>query len=676
MVKTDKKSLDAMKYGNVLQRIEAVQAMKDVTDAAGVEGLISGAKDQLPTVRSHAAESLASAKGEGVGFALEALAFDPYPAVRKAAVTAMGERGSPKSIKAILRLVDDPHVGVRYSAALALGKIKVISEDGEEALFMLLQDRDLRIREAAHDSIEIFPEHYRAMHQSKAKAWFESGDSQSRAAGVRLSYISGVPGWTDIVEKAIVDPSPIVRVDAVRVAVRSGDQGLAFVLLQGLVDQDWLTRAEAWEGVKELGLNKETAQQLLIMISGESPILAQSLIELLAEIDPKKYWKRVRNLVSQPSTRVLRALLRMEARATEEHDASGRLMELLRASPEAASEFMRHLKGAHVTKHQSELMQLVASSPWYIRRAFVSIINNQGFKKPEEVLAMFLADSHPLVRYAALREAPGVLGTGKQLMKTLVQLSADPHQSVRSSAVRLMTKVQQGADSNRAAVLSARQNDESSTVRCSVAFTRGFVRRTNADKKGLQYQLADPKPKVIQFALNAIGRAMLTDLIESVKVLTKHDNTDVRNAAIGAAAMMGDRDTELHYLPTVTSVEPVRQANFDEMQLSAEEVMLFLPRISFASKTSGLGRVTTYKSVFNTLLRYPPGAVVRLADLAELLKMTLLQVENVVVRLQNLQLLPGIYDDLNLSVLRGELDARLHVQYLVQYHEAIAKHFG
>jgi HEAT repeat protein len=130
-----------------LIKIEKLERHKDVS------GLIQAAHDPNPRVAARALAALSRVGGDAAEPAFQDSLSDSRPAVRQAALLAIGDGGRHALVGAVVQtLKTDKSAVVRVGAAQALGQLG--DWDGVEALVVTLDDTDRFVRQAAGRAIE------------------------------------------------------------------------------------------------------------------------------------------------------------------------------------------------------------------------------------------------------------------------------------------------------------------------------------------------------------------------------------------------------------------------------------------------------------------------------------------------------------------------------------------
>lgn len=117
-------------------RRAAIEAIGDMTIPAVLPLLSTALDDPNPEVRLAALEALALQDDASVAGNIEIRLYDQDPAVRLAAIEALAELESETAVVALASLLSDPQAPIRQQAVGALGDI-----GGENAVMFLLQAR-------------------------------------------------------------------------------------------------------------------------------------------------------------------------------------------------------------------------------------------------------------------------------------------------------------------------------------------------------------------------------------------------------------------------------------------------------------------------------------------------------------------------------------------------------
>jgi AAA family ATP:ADP antiporter len=218
-------------------------------DAGAISVLLAGTSDPDPAIRRISTEILADAD-LGTTDAVAIGLRDPDPGVRIAALRGAARRGDASALPDVVRLLADPDPAVRVGAAKALAACSPAGRDVRPELRPLLSDSDPAVRARAATAVlrlsdasdglvvlEVMaaspdPEWRAAAVDALGDLGDELGTVRNALAdedaSVRRAAASALRGFDpsgsiEALLKALGDPDPTVRDEAVETAVRFGD---------------------------------------------------------------------------------------------------------------------------------------------------------------------------------------------------------------------------------------------------------------------------------------------------------------------------------------------------------------------------------------------------------------------------------------------------------------------
>jgi HEAT repeat protein len=416
--------------------------------------------DREPLVRAAAARALGLVHAANAGPEFTRLLRDPDPQVRTAAAEGAAEAGWKGATPLLLELLTDLHKPVRIAAAIALGQLGEAST--VPALIRAYRSADAAFADAITGAVARLD---REALGQVIDILLERNDAPSRARLVRTIGGLNPPHPIRLLESLFRDQTPEVRLAAAEVLGRvAGDEPPA-LLTAGLDDPDEGVRAAVVDGLVRLSqhqlaprlqtllkedpspLVRERAAlaiglfrplggevQLLVVCHQEQPLAVRAAALLaIGSYDQESLVARVLEMADEDE---LRELLRERLK----HDAEFRLLGLrlrearhveLRALGSTSREQMEQTlaEGMRGVLSPDERVRLVAGL-----RAF------QGERSRSALLAVVRSDPSPEVRAAALTAVGGMLDAG-ELHLTASRALADPHKSVRHSAVALFQRL-------------------------------------------------------------------------------------------------------------------------------------------------------------------------------------------------------------------------------------------
>jgi HEAT repeat protein len=168
--------------------------------------------------------------------------------VRAGAAADLGLIRAPQAVPALMTAVDDGDVRVRQAAVWALGQTG--SPATLKGLLRLLGDRDLIV---AHRAQEILAERGRELADG-ILAFAENTSSRSgRLAAIQLIGWLRITTGAHLLRTLIGDLDPEIRVKSVKAAAAIGDPGFLEVFHSCLEDSSWPVRCQAAKGLSLFG---------------------------------------------------------------------------------------------------------------------------------------------------------------------------------------------------------------------------------------------------------------------------------------------------------------------------------------------------------------------------------------------------------------------------------------
>ncbi|MEZ4400594.1 MAG: HEAT repeat domain-containing protein [Kofleriaceae bacterium] len=220
------------------------------------------------------------------------VADDPSAEVRRMVIACAADGAQPgaSGVAAATRLMRDPDPSIRLEAARVLsqaaGRGGKVSGGVADSLVALVGDGNRDVRAVA----------IRALAGRAADAPKAAGPALTKAYGTadeteRLLLIRAgrAIGTTDLVELAIGDASPLVRVEAVDTALATGERA-ALIVAAALADADPQVRRAALD---RLGRNQDALdpaaidRALALAIRDPDPELRQIALTTMARVAPK-----------------------------------------------------------------------------------------------------------------------------------------------------------------------------------------------------------------------------------------------------------------------------------------------------------------------------------------------------------------------------------------------------
>lgn len=272
--------------------------VKEATPA--LRGILGG--KEHPWVRGRALVALAELLGEEVLADAEGRAKDAVPALREAAVEALGIIGSPKGEAAIGERLKDDVPAVRYQAVVALARVK--REGAWETVAPLLDDKDPLLVERATEALVYV--NTPAAHR-RAMELLGHADGGVRVAAARTLRHALVPEAIPVLLLHMAtDGEPRVRVacEAALVAFEGGSLFLPLLAaLRGVQPEQYGAALsvlaakpveEACDGVAALLREPDSAYRDVI----------PAALHLLTRLEPDRYEELFVRYLGHPSALV------------------------------------------------------------------------------------------------------------------------------------------------------------------------------------------------------------------------------------------------------------------------------------------------------------------------------------------------------------------------------------
>jgi len=271
---------------------EAVAALVRLKEALRPEELLKWIESRDTALRKNTALLLGKTAGNdrktvlALGFVLK----DEDQGVRRAAVSALAEIGSPESTRHLFLALTDESPEIRAAAALSLGcaalGIDEIKKEAFEALRLLLSDSEDMVRVAAVKALG-------ALGAKDAGPCFIKllHDPNGFVVTTAINALGKIksPGAENAILSMLESPDR----EIVRTAIKAlaGFEGAAGHVVPFLKDPDWATRMAAVEALKEAsGLHSIREQGLAIeelkalLDTEEDPVVRKSVERFLADV--------------------------------------------------------------------------------------------------------------------------------------------------------------------------------------------------------------------------------------------------------------------------------------------------------------------------------------------------------------------------------------------------------
>jgi len=368
----------------------------------GVEGLCHAATIGSPEARRALARSTEDPDVNVRRLVMNCVADGPEPAKNGATIAA--------------KLIKDPDGEIRGTAArvlaMSVGKGNSVPPVIAEALVKLLEDSDREVRLIGIRAIGGLGQDVPKAAATAMAKLFERADEGEKMALLRSAKAVGA---ADIVERAVADSSPLVRVAAVEAALGSGMRAGA-TLSAALADADVQVRKAALERLASQKDKIEPAvldRALSLAARDPDPELSQLALTTIARIAPKEAVSvRLKRSLASRAERV-RAQAAAAAIGLVDRDAD-RTTQLLEPLLQDASHDVRvamlpALSAAYAkTNTPEKLRNIMASSEGNAMRrlvaagAFITLSKTDAGKAASEVQLKKLASGGPpMARFTA-----------------------------------------------------------------------------------------------------------------------------------------------------------------------------------------------------------------------------------------------------------------------------------
>ena len=231
-------------HGTVPERVEALRVLEQYPGQASRDACLAGLEDGASEVRAQAAQCVGSAGDERAATNLLDLADAKDPLERAAALEALGRIAAPRALPSIERALSDPQPAVRNAAVRALG---AYVQDGSFDIAKLAPVLSAELLEARLAAISALTVTSLAQPAGATRAVQLRAAARDQAAEVRAAALRAMGRLRDAkhlpdMTAALSDPDEAVRLAAIAAL---GDSHLpaATTPLRGLVTAGSALRA-------------------------------------------------------------------------------------------------------------------------------------------------------------------------------------------------------------------------------------------------------------------------------------------------------------------------------------------------------------------------------------------------------------------------------------------------
>ena len=467
----------------------AIEVLTEPVRPGLAERLVPLLRHPRAVVRRSAVILLSRAEARQAGGDVVPLLRDPDVDVRRAAVEAVADLETASAADALLELLRDPDPRLQTRAAYSLCRLKIVkalpdlltllaqgnpetkrwiawglgdlvrSEDAP-ALLRALEDSDGEVREAVVrllwtvDPVAAVPSIVRTLGEHSRESW-----SPNPIDGLRRSEVAAS------VRKHLEDPEGIVRLGAVRLAVKAGLHEAVAELRRLTDDPDPDLRSEAVQAMSEF-LRRRSIPLLVSKLWDDNDSLRgwiawrllelgaaeQAVPELLRFLDERGFERPVVDVLTAFHAReaipALTKLLKKNAPAIRLYALSALVQLQAPPGPDAIRELLEDpdpaLRKVAVDAIAAQKLQAAVPDLWACVRtgeselrvaALSALAAIQGAEASRDLMPL-LEDDDPLVREAAAR----TLGRLKErrAIPMLRELLTDHNSSVRQGAARVL----------------------------------------------------------------------------------------------------------------------------------------------------------------------------------------------------------------------------------------------
>ncbi|MEO5657052.1 MAG: HEAT repeat domain-containing protein [Nitrospiria bacterium] len=302
------------------------RALGEIGDRKAVHGLAALASDSNGHVRQSAAIALGQlADPMGVKPLLELL-DDPYPNVREAAYRALTKLNGTVLVRRLLELLENPKATLRCYAAKLLGTFHIM--EARERLTLNMKDPDPIVRRTALAALDSLGGEMGDVVQVA----LSDDDPSVRLEAVRILAVRpGLDAGT-LLRPLLSDPDMWIRAEAIRLLGQRVGPSVADIISPALRDAIGLIQIAACETLAKLKA-QSSRQGIMALLASADLDVRQAAIVALGELGGTEVAGRVTPLLDDPHWGI-RAAAAVALGRVQASAAVGRLRDLAQHDPD------------------------------------------------------------------------------------------------------------------------------------------------------------------------------------------------------------------------------------------------------------------------------------------------------------------------------------------------------
>ena len=292
--------------------------IEDIVTVDMVPDLIARMSGKDPAIKIHLIKLLSKFDKDEINRALETQLADTNKIVRRAAISALGNRSGHIYIEKITKLLQDPDLEVQNKAVDALVKLR--HPDTIKFLVTALKDESEYSRRAA---VEVLNEVCDPNSIKELLDAIKDDDWWVRArAGDALAEIGG-PKVVESVLELVKDKDEEIRRTAIEILNATKDETAVVTLIKATDDQDWWVRERAVDALAQIGSPK--ALPKLVRMLGVNPKTDPVVVRALAKLGNADVISKIIPLLKRPERDIqVEAIKAISHLADEKHADSVR----------------------------------------------------------------------------------------------------------------------------------------------------------------------------------------------------------------------------------------------------------------------------------------------------------------------------------------------------------------